>query len=66
MNYDAQYKEYLTAIEGYLDGLFTGDKPYGRLYESIRYSLLAPAWAVSTGILPCPLPAPWSWYTTTR
>lgn len=41
MNYDAQYKEYLTAIEGYLDGLFTGDKPYGRLYESIRYSLLA-------------------------
>ena len=41
MNYDAQYKEYLTAIEGYLNGLFTGDKPYGRLYESIRYSLLA-------------------------
>ena len=41
MNYDAQYKEYLTAIEGYLDGLFTGDKPYGRLYEAIRYSLLA-------------------------
>ena len=41
MNYDAQYKEYLTAIEDYLDGLFTGDKPYGRLYEAIRYSLLA-------------------------
>lgn len=41
MNYDAQYKEYLAAIEDYLDGLFTGDKPYGRLYEAIRYSLLA-------------------------
>ena len=29
------------AVEAYLGGLFTGDAPYGRLLESMRYSLLA-------------------------
>ena len=42
MDYQQQYSAYQQAIETYLDGIFTpGDKPYGRLQESIRYSLLA-------------------------
>ena len=41
MEYEARYQEYQQAIEKYLNGLFTGSAPYGRLYESIRYSLLA-------------------------
>lgn len=40
MNFDARYREYQQAIEAYLNGLFTAEKPYSRLYESIRYSIL--------------------------
>ena len=42
MDYQQQYSAYQQAIETYLDGNFTAEgKPYGRLQESIRYSLLA-------------------------
>lgn len=41
MNYDQQYKDYQQAIEAYLDGIFSTGKPYGKLQESIRYSILA-------------------------
>ena len=41
MNYEERYAAYLQAIEEYLSGLFTADKPYARLYESIRYSVLS-------------------------
>ena len=41
MDYQVQYTSYQTAIEAYLADLFTEDKPYGRLFESIRYSILA-------------------------
>ena len=42
MDYQQQYSAYQQAIETYLDSIFTpGDKPYGCLQESIRYSLLA-------------------------
>ena len=40
MDYERQYKEYQTAVENYLNGLFTADKPYGKLYEAMRYSIL--------------------------
>lgn len=40
MDYERQYKEYQTAVEDYLNGLFTADKPYGKLYEAMRYSIL--------------------------
>ena len=41
MNYETRYAAYQQAIEGYLAGLFTADTPYKKLYESMRYSLLA-------------------------
>ena len=41
MDHERQYAAYQQAIEAYLGGLFTGSAPYQRLYESIRYSLLA-------------------------
>ena len=41
MDYPTRYAAYQTAIEEYLDGLFVQDKPYGKLFESIRYSILA-------------------------
>ena len=42
MDYQQQYSAYQQAIETYLDSIFTAEgKPYGRLQESIRYSLLA-------------------------
>ena len=40
MNYEERYKTYQQAIEAYLDGLFTEDKPYGKLYVAMRYSIL--------------------------
>lgn len=40
MTYEARYGEYQQAIERYLEGLFTAEKPYGQLYEAIRYSIL--------------------------
>ena len=41
MDHERQYAAYQQAIEAYLGGLFTGSTPYQKLYESIRYSLLA-------------------------
>ena len=40
MTYEERYSEYQEAIEAYLDGLFTAQKPYSQLYEAIRYSIL--------------------------
>ena len=39
--FDARYGAYLTKIEAYLNGLFTAEEPWGDLYESMRYSVLA-------------------------
>ena len=39
--YQAQFDEYRRAIEAYLKTLFTDQDPWGDLYESMRYSLLA-------------------------
>jgi len=41
MDYQSRYAAYQAAIEEYLAALFVEDKPYGKLYESIRYSILA-------------------------
>ena len=41
MDYQTRYSAYQEAIEEYLHGLFTQEKPYGKLYEAIRYSILA-------------------------
>lgn len=41
MEYQQRYRAYQKAIENYLHGLFTQDTPYGKLYESMRYSILA-------------------------
>lgn len=39
--FDKRYGTYRQAVEEYLQGLFTRQVPYGDLYESMRYSLLA-------------------------
>lgn len=39
--FDEQYAAYRQAVEAYLQRLFTDQKPWGDLYESMRYSLLA-------------------------
>ena len=41
MDYLSRYTAYQAAIEEYLDQLFRQAKPYGKLFESIRYSILA-------------------------
>lgn len=41
MNYQDRYAAYQAAIEAYLNGLFTEDQPYGQLFDSMRYSILA-------------------------
>ena len=41
MDFQARYAAYQAAIEDYLGHLFTAQKPYGKLYEAIRYSLLS-------------------------
>ena len=42
MSYQERYTAYQEAIETYLNTIFSAeDKPYGKLQESIRYSLLA-------------------------
>lgn len=41
MDYQTRYTAYQAAIEAYLDGLFRQKQPYSKLFESIRYSLLA-------------------------
>lgn len=40
MEFKQQYAAYQQAIEQYLNGIFTADKPYGRLQEAMRYSIL--------------------------
>lgn len=40
MDYEEKYETYHQAVERYLDGLFTGDAAYGRLYEAMRYAVL--------------------------
>ena len=39
--FSARYEEYRAAVEAYLNGLFIGDAPWGRLYEAMRYSVLS-------------------------
>lgn len=39
--FDEQYGAYRQAVEEFLDGLFRKQVPYGDLYDSMRYSLLA-------------------------
>ncbi len=41
MDFSTRYAAYQEAVEEYLSRLFTREKPYGVLYESIRYSLLS-------------------------
>ena len=41
MDYSRQYAAYQEAIESYLNKLFITDQPYGKLQESMRYSVLA-------------------------
>jgi len=41
MDFTTRYAEYQKAIEGYLERLFAAEKPYGKLYDAIRYSLLS-------------------------
>ena len=41
MDFKQQYAAYQEAVEKYLQGLFQGDTGYGRLYEAMRYSILA-------------------------
>ncbi len=36
-----RYEEYRTAVEVYLNGLFTAEVPWQKLYESMRYSVLS-------------------------
>ena len=40
MDFYTRYAAYQAAIEQYLEGLFSTDKPYGRLQEAMRYSIL--------------------------
>ena len=39
--FQLRYDTYRGAVEEYLGGLFASDKPYGRLQEAMRYSLMA-------------------------
>lgn len=39
--FEQTLKQYQTAVESYLDGCFTQDRPQKRLFEAMRYSLLA-------------------------
>lgn len=41
MEYQTQYELYRLAVEDYLAGLFTQDKPWNDLQEAMRYSLLS-------------------------
>lgn len=40
-DFSVQYEIYRSAVEKYLDGLFLGERPYGKLQEAMRYSLMA-------------------------
>jgi len=39
--FQTRYDRYRGEVEAYLQALFTGERPYGRLQEAMRYSLLA-------------------------
>ena len=39
--FDARMSAYREAVEAYLNGCFTEDLPQKRLFEAMRYSLLA-------------------------
>ena len=39
--FEMTLKQYQTAVEAYLDGCFTKDRPQKKLFEAMRYSLLA-------------------------
>ena len=39
--FDARMQTYREAVEAYLNGCFTEDAPQKRLFEAMRYSLLA-------------------------
>lgn len=41
VDFNAQYEIYRAAVEEYLGGLFRQERPYGKLQEAMRYSLLA-------------------------
>ena len=41
MDFSSRYDLYRTAVEEYLHSLFPGERPYGKLQEAMRYSLLA-------------------------
>lgn len=41
MEFSVRYDLYLTAVEDYLDTLLRRERPYGRLQEAMRYSLMA-------------------------
>lgn len=41
MNFKTRYAAYQEAVEAYLNSLFSKQEPYGKLYEAMRYSLLA-------------------------
>lgn len=40
-DYSVQYEIYRAAVEDYLDKLFREERPYGKLQEAMRYSLMA-------------------------
>ena len=50
MEYEARYQEYQQAIEKYLNGLFTGEVAYGKLYEAMRYAILGGGSVNSTAV----------------
>ena len=39
--FQLRYDTYRSSVEAYLQGLFTQQRPYGRLQEAMRYSLLS-------------------------
>ena len=41
MGFQETYQMYQEAVEEYLNGLFLGERPYGKLQEAMRYSLLS-------------------------
>lgn len=76
--FDARMSAYREAVEAYLNGCFTEDLPQKRLFEAMRYSLLAagsasgPCWrwnsagcAAETGSRRCRSRRRWRWCTRT-
>ena len=70
--FDARMSAYCEAVEAYLNGCFTEDLPQKRLFEAMRYSLLAGGkrWnsagcAAETGSRRCQSRRRWRWCTRT-